>query len=216
MEIKGYIFDIDGTLLSSVQAHLVAWKRALREYGMMPTEDEIVSHFSKPTPVICQNLAPNADHKTIMEIANQKTIYFIDEVERIKLFPKVEELLSEIHKNGIPICFASSNFNRVIQKIVKTFHWDELSVGYVGIDNLVKSKPDPEMIFQSLKLLQSDPSETVMIGDSTYDIMAGKAANTKTIGVCTTHPKKEIESCNPDMVLNEVGDLFDLLPLRIE
>ena len=215
MKIKAFIMDIDGTLLSSRDAHLHAWKRAIREYGIIKSEAEIVAHFGKPTPIISAALAETNDHQVAEDIAVQKTEYFIAEIAHIRLYKDVKTILNTIHAAGIPIVFASSNYNRVIEEMYRTFEWDKISVGYVGIDDIKHSKPDPEMIVKALKKANVAAADAVMIGDSVYDIQAGKAAGTKTIAVCTKHGEVDFQQLQPDLILNAFWDLLPLLPLDL-
>jgi HAD superfamily hydrolase (TIGR01509 family) len=215
MKIEGYILDIDGTLLSSEAAHLMAWKRALSEYGVFKPDNEILSHFGKPTPIIAKQLAENADHQTAENIARQKTDYFIDEIERIPVYSGVNQVLSRIHEDGIPICFASSNYNRVIQAIYQAQHWEKIAVGFVGIEDVENTKPHPEMVLKAAAKMGVEPEKSAMVGDSLYDLKAGKAAGTRTIVVCTKLSYNDWLEHLPDVILNNFGDIIDKLPLNI-
>ncbi|WP_457556860.1 HAD family hydrolase [Candidatus Harpocratesius sp.] len=215
MEIQGYIFDIDGTLLDSNIAHLNAWRRALREYGIFKNDEEIISQFGLKTAQICRNLAgKNVDHSTIQHITEAKTEFLLSEIEKIAAFKGVNELLEEISKKYGKIVFVSNNFNRVIARMIEVNHWNDLSIGYIGIDEIKKAKPDPEMIKKALTLLNLSALRCVMIGDSQYDIIAGKAAGTRTIAVCSSHSVEYFSKLKPDLIISEVTDLMMQLPLN--
>lgn len=214
MEIKGYIFDIDGTLLDSTNAHLHAWRRALRDYGIFKTDLEISSQFGLKTMQISQNLAgENMDLRTIHEIADLKTTHLLTELEKVIPYPRASEILKKISQQYGKICFVSNNFNRIIEKMLTSNSWDQFAVGYIGVDDVQKAKPDPEMIHQALQRLNLAPQECVMIGDSKYDILAGQAAGTKTIAICTKHPAADFADIQPDIVLEKIEDLENNLPL---
>lgn len=215
-EIKGYIFDIDGTLLDSTPAHLNAWKRALKEAEISRDDSEILSLFGKPTKVIAEILLNQAsvDPAKSQAIAQNKTKYFVESIPSIPLFPAVQEILSLLHQNGYKITFASANYNFIIEKMMTVFGWYSISEGFIGVDDVKHSKPDPEMLHLAMKKMKTAPEESVIIGDSEYDILAGKAANVMTVAVCTKHPPDVFLDLQADIVLDEIGDLLQYLPLK--
>ncbi|TFH27533.1 MAG: HAD family hydrolase, partial [Promethearchaeota archaeon] len=111
------------------------------------------------------------------------------------------------------IIFVSNNYNRIIEKMLQHQQWDQISEGFIGVDNVKNAKPDPEMIHLALHKLDTSPGESVMIGDSLYDIQAGQAAGTKTIALCTKHPSSIFEPLQPDLILGEFRDILPYLPL---
>ncbi len=111
--------------------------------------------------------------------------------------------------------FASSNYNRVIDAIIAHFGWSQIAMNYIGMDDVLNGKPDPEMLLKAAAKISVDPSECVMIGDSLYDIEAGKRAGMKTIGVCTGgNTPESFSSLNPDLILDQIGDLRFYFPLE--
>ncbi|MHA1819457.1 MAG: HAD family hydrolase, partial [Promethearchaeota archaeon] len=148
-EIKGFILDIDGTLLNSKQQHLEAWKRTLEKHGIKKSEEEIIAHFGKSTLRIAQELVADKDDDNSMlykQIADEKTKTFYELIPNIKLFEGVQETLEKIHDMGYKIAFASSNYDFILEVFMKTFGWGSISVGFVGIDSITHAKPHPEMI----------------------------------------------------------------------
>ncbi len=216
-KIDGFILDIDGTLLDSTPIHLMSWKEALRELGIEKKDDEITYYFGNPTDKIAEHLLGEGNQNLLEKLKKRKTDVLIENIGEIPVYPKVEKILRKIIDLGGKIVFASSNFNRVLDKIYTTNGWDSISEGFVGIDNIARPKPDPEMIYRSLEMLGlvSSPEKAIMIGDSTYDLEAGKAAGTKTAVVCTKHSREEWLEYNPDLILKNFGQLYDLLPLKI-
>ncbi len=212
--ITGFILDIDGTLLDSTKAHLNAWRKALREYGVIKTDVEIYSQFGKKTAQISRILiGQQADNSTVQEIAIRKTEILLQELTKIKPYPQVSETLHRIHAQQGKIIFVSNNYNRIIEAMLQYQQWEEISVGFIGVDNVKNAKPDPEMIHLALNKLEIKPSDCVTVGDSLYDIQAGHAAGTKTVALCTKHPPTFFESLKPDLILGEFRDILPYLPL---
>lgn len=224
VKIKGFILDIDGTLLNSTVGHLAAWKKALAKHGVSRDDDVIMREFGKPTTIISGNLLGEKKRTELgeekfteiaMDIRDYKTQLFIENIKNVPLYSKVNEILQKISGDGCSIVFASSNFTHLIKEIHDANGWGEWAMGYVGVDDITHPKPHPEMIIKSLEVIGVKPHEAVMIGDSTYDIDAGYAAGTKTIAVCTKKTREFWESAEikPDLIINEFEDLLNYLPL---
>lgn len=207
--------DIDNTLISSTEAHYMAWKHALENNGLSIPAEKVKEQFGKPTNVIARILC-GGNHELGDKIAREKTDYLMENLKYAEEFPNVQKLLRVLSSSGRKICFASSNYNRIIQGFMKQFHWDEFSTQFVGIDDVENGKPDPAMVMEACKKLNLEPHDCIMIGDSIYDVQAGKAAGTKTIAVCTGHfSEKDFEKLEPDLILDNISLLIGLVEEQI-
>jgi HAD superfamily hydrolase (TIGR01509 family) len=214
--ISGFILDIDGTLLDSTPAHLKAWQSILHEVGLNKSDAQILQHFGKRTEQIAGDLfQTEVSSKQINYIAEQKTLHFFDEIEKVPLFDQVQEILTMIHAQKGKICFVSNNRSMIVKKIIAAKKWNLISVGGIGTDDVVNEKPHPEMIFKALEMIQTSPSKSVVIGDSFVDIEAGNAAGVKTIAVCTQHSSEEFQKWRPTLILPAISALRPLLPLYL-
>ncbi len=217
MKITGFLFDIDGTLLDSRPAHTRAWQRTLAAHGILKKETEIHYDFSATDPDVVRTLFDTADPNLINQISREKNDFFIEEIPNIPRFPKVPEILDRIHSDHIPICFVSSNYDRILGLMMEAYDWDEISVGFIGIDAVTHAKPDPEMVNLAIKKIRRTSSECVMVGDSPADIKAGKAAGTHTIAIVSNaYSPEKFRVLRPDKILMAIGDLLPLLPLSFD
>ncbi len=217
LKIRGFLFDIDGTLLDSRPAHTRAWQRTLAAHGILKDTTEIHYDFSEVDPIIARELFSTTDPDLIEQISREKNDFFLEEIPHVPLFPKVPELLARIYISHIPFCFVSSNYDRILGLMMEVYGWDEISSGFVGIDAITHAKPDPEMVNLAIRKIHRKPNECVMIGDSPSDIKAGKAAGTRTIAIASTNfPPESLRAKQPDKILNRIGDLLPLLPLSLD
>ena len=214
MKITGYLLDIDGTLLDSNEAHTRAWQRTLAAHGITKEFDEIDYDFAAPDVDVVPGLFGIDDTGTVAGIAWEKNEFFIEEIANIPLFPGVPDVLASIRDNGGKICFVSSNFDRVIQRMFEAYGWDALGAEFVGLDNVARAKPDPEMVVRAMHRLDLYPAASIMIGDSIADFQAGLAAGTWTAAVCTGGtPRTAFEQVKPDLILDTIAEILPLLPL---
>ena len=188
----GFIIDLDGTILDSFDAHVMAWERVLEEQGVSRTREEIIAPFGKPTPVIASILLGTDDQELISDITKLKAQHFIKEIASIQLFPGARLVLDALRAHVKKVCIASASPNIVIEAVIASSELGSCIDAYVGLDDVVYSKPDPEMIIKSAAMLGIDPADCIVIGDTIYDIQAGNAAGCFTIGVLTGNSTQDI------------------------
>lgn len=209
-KVKGYIFDIDGTIMDSHEGHYHAWDQTTRAHGATFTKEQIVKHFGKTTAQIAIELLKLTDPAIIESVSREKALYFLEEIPHLKLFDGVIEVFNKVKKAGASLCLASSNERNVIEKILDDFKLAPLVDAFVSLDDITKGKPDPEMILKSAQKLHLKPIECVMIGDTIYDIQAGQRAGCKaTVAVLTgIFTREQLEPQKPTLILPHVKDLL--------
>jgi HAD superfamily hydrolase (TIGR01509 family) len=215
-KIRGYIFDLDHTLLNSDRVQIEAALWGFAQQGYTHTYEEVLAHFDLATDEMLRIVGENTFHGDFKLLERQSTDYLIKHIADIPLYPHVQELLAAVHASGGKIGFASNNYCSVIQAIIDTFGWSKWCQGFSGIEDVApqERKPHPAMITRTAKILGCEPADCVMIGDSQYDIRAGKAAGTATIAVCTgTTPITTFQEIHPNWIVKRVGDLLTQIPL---
>lgn len=215
--IKGYIFDLDHTLLVSDRAQIDAALWVLERHNIKRTEADVLVHFDKATDEMMKLVAGDAYTGDGKDLGKEHTDRILELIPSITLYPNTEDLIQRVNRHGCKIAFASNNYDRVIAAILKHFNWNLISAGYIGIDDVRRRKPDPEMVRKSVESLQLTAQQCVMIGDSVYDIQAGKAAGTFTVAVCTGSFKKaDFEPLHPDLIVDSIAALLPSIPLTFE
>ena len=213
--IKGYIFDLDHTLIESDRAHINAALMVLKDHRLHKTDADIWPHFDKATDDMMKSLAGDGIPLTAHQLGLEHTKKLLDLIPTIPLYPQANEILHKIHNGGGRIAFASNNYNVVIGAILKHFKWDAISRGFIGIDGIVNRKPHPEMVQKAVDLLHLKPQDCVMVGDSIYDLKAGKSAGCYTVALCTGSFKSDdFQLLGPNLILNSISELFSILPLQ--
>ncbi|HME55649.1 MAG TPA: HAD family hydrolase [Candidatus Lokiarchaeia archaeon] len=215
MKITGYLLDIDGTLLDSKEAHTRAWQRTLEAHGIVKELGEIAFDFAAPDSDVVPELFGIDEVNSVEEITQEKNDFFIEELSAIPLFPNVPEVLARIHDIEGAICFVSSNLDRVIEGMLVAYGWDALDTRFVGLDGVTRAKPGSEMVIKALDKLGIEASGCVMIGDSTADVVAGRAAGIWTIAINSSgNSQAALVQVQPDLILGSIGELLPLLPLE--
>ncbi len=186
--IKAAIFDIDGTLIDSVDAHAEAWQKAFKEFGKEIKFYELRRQVGKGgdtfLPVFLTQKEIREFGKDVEEYRGE--VFKKEFLPKIKPFPKVRELFLKIKKDGKRIALASSAKTDELEVYKKIADVGDLIEEQTSTDDAEKSKPYPDIFQAALDKLEGvKPGEALVIGDTCYDVEAAVAAKIKSVGVLT-------------------------------
>ncbi len=184
-KIQGVIFDVDGTLVDSNDAHAHAWVEAMAEHGhTVPFEQVrplIGMGGDKVLPETLNIQKESEEGKKISE--SRKRIFKTRYLPTLKAFPQTLELLQHIHRQGLKLIIATSAEPDELKSMFGVIgpHASELFENEATSKDASQSKPDPNIMQAALQSAKLSPNEVVMIGDTAYDIEAAQKADVKTI-----------------------------------
>ncbi len=194
--ITAVIFDVDGTLVDSVDFHAEAWQRAFREFGKKVSFDDIRSQIGKGSDQLLPVFWTKAELEKLEEPLNdfRSELFKREYLSRVKGFPNVRELMQLILSRGQKIALASSAAGDELQTYKKAAGIDDLIEKETSKDDADKSKPHPDIFEAALKQLGHPPKDkTIVVGDTPWDIKAADNAGMRTIGVlCGGFTREEL------------------------
>jgi phosphoglycolate phosphatase len=214
-DIRAVVFDFDGTLavlnidFSEMREQVF---ELMRKYGVSEEEieekylleiiDEVVQILNQKNPSAAETFYQEA-HQILHEVE-------LIAAEEGKLLPGVEAALKSLRDKGLKVGIVTRNCEEAVRKVVPKI--EAFCDVFVPRDIIKKVKPHPEQLTSVLKALHVRGEETVMVGDHTIDIQAGKGVGMRTVGVLTGRVKKEeFEKAGADCVLNEASEICSLL-----
>jgi HAD superfamily hydrolase (TIGR01549 family) len=218
--IKAIIFDVDGTLVDSVDLHARAWQEALAHFG---------KHFDFER--VRYQIGKGGDQLMPVFLSREELEDFGEELEeyrgelfkreylpRVKSFPAVRELFQRVKDEGLQIALASSAKGDELQTYKKLARIEDLVEEETSSDDAEKSKPHPDIFEAALERLgDMRPSETVVVGDTPYDAEAAGKAGIKTIGLLSGgFPEEDLRAAGCAPIYRDAADLltnFDTSPL---
>ena len=190
-EYKAVIFDLDGTLLNTLDDLAFAVNLTLDSFGApRRTTDEVRSFVGSGAAKLIERSMPAGTPAQVIDEATSlyKKLYFENMLRETAPYPGIPELLSELGVREIRTAVVSNKFCRSTEKLCGKFF---PCIGYaVGEDekNGVKRKPSPDMINEAMRRLGVTAAETLFVGDSEVDIQtaanAGVACVSVTWGFC--------------------------------
>jgi phosphoglycolate phosphatase/pyrophosphatase PpaX len=207
---KAVIFDRDGTLFDSLPVILRAFNYGIEPFvTTAPTDEQWFAAFGRDEPEV---MAVFIDAKHKQEAYERFFRYYREHFHEIVLFPGMREIVERLHQNGAKLALftgaGKETAEYCLEKEKILHYFDELVTG----DVVTKPKPDPEGIFKAMRTLQSQPSETLVVGDSGSDVLAGQVAGATTVlvrwgGFVPPHDLP----CNPDYVFKAVQEFYEFL-----
>jgi beta-phosphoglucomutase-like phosphatase (HAD superfamily) len=191
---KAVIFDVDGTLVDSVDLHAKAWQDAFRDYGHEIPFNDIRSQIGKggdqlmPVFLSRNEIEARGDEleKHRGNILKQRYL------PHLKGFPGVRVLFERVLADGLRIALASSAKEDELETYKRVADIEPLIEEQTSSDDAEKSKPHPDIFLAALKRLGDvSPEDVVVVGDTPYDAEAAGKAGLRTIGLlCGGFPEE--------------------------
>lgn len=184
--IKAVIFDVDGTLVNSVDLHARAWQEALAHFGKRVEYERVRYQIGKGGDQLMPVFLSEEELKEFGEELEQYRgeLFKRDYLPRVESFPKVRELFERVRREGLQIALASSAKADELKTYKKIADIEDLVEEETSADDAERSKPHPDIFEAALERLEDvSPSEAVVVGDTPYDAEAAGKAGLKAIGL---------------------------------
>lgn len=217
--IRGLCFDIDGTLRDT-DNHLVeqvsAWIRPFRIF--LPDKKihlisrRIVMGIETPGNAL-QSLADRLDLDAILiAIDNRLNRHHQKgKPDSLQIIPRTREMLIALQPH-YPLAVVSARSEQQTMAFLEKFELTQFFSTIVTSQSCRYTKPHPDPVIFAAQQMGLSPDACVMIGDTTLDIRAGKAANAQTVGVlCGFGEEAELRRSGADLIVAETADLVEIL-----
>ena len=205
-------FDMDNTIVYSDKAHIVAYNEALEKLGYKKKSEFFLRKlFGMPHLTLSKVILPKADKKTIQKFLKIKhNIFMKKSYKLLKLIPNVGKTLNKLRKNYDLALLSNCSKSTILKTLKRVKLNKNIFKLIMGSENVKRSKPFSDELLKAQKLYKHKP--VFMVGDSVYDILAGKKAGVKTIAVLTgNHSKSRLKRYSPNFILKSINELPKLI-----
>ena len=201
-------FDLDGTLLDANRMHFIAFNKAFKNSGLKEVKyKEIFPLFGLMKEKIVKKLFPRIKVGKLSKIIKDKNKFTLEKGYKfVKNFSGVKKSLKILNRKYRLGIVSNCSHKEIITLLNNAKINLNLFSVIVGNDDVKRGKPYPDEIIKAEKI--SGLNAEYIVGDTVYDIKAGKKAKVKTIGVLTgIHSKKILEKEKPWKIVRSVKDL---------
>ncbi len=208
MRPPALLFDLDGTLIDSIELILRAMRHSFIGYGGQPPTDEAWRAMIG-RPLADTFRAFVGDEAEVQRLIARYREYQLAHHDRlVQPYDGVVAAIRRFAEAGHPMALVTSKADWLAQRALVHVGLDRLITVVVGCDSCTRHKPHPEPVERALGLLRAPAHEAIFVGDSPHDIEAGRAAQVYTIGVTWgAFTRDEMARAGADLVIHDIGEL---------
>lgn len=207
-DVRGVLFDLDGTLLDTQRLILVSFRHAVETVlGRSIPDELLMAKVGQPLTVQMWDFTDDQEvHDELLAVYRDYNARVHDDL--IRIFPGVPELITDLRGRGLALGVVTSKRHEAAQRGLATFALDGAFDLLIGSDDCVTHKPDPGPVLQGCGLLDLRPEECVYVGDSPFDLQAGHGAGCPTAAALWgMFPEGVLLAEKPEIVCRDVGEL---------
>ncbi len=212
MKYQAAIFDIDGTLLDSVDLHAEAWRQVFLDHGRDIPFEQIRSQIGKGGDQLLPVFFSKEEVERFGEKMNSERgkLFKKEFLPKVKPFPGVRPLFERLIRDGYKIALASSATRGELEHYAKLLEIDDLIDAGTSTDDAEKSKPEPDIFDAAVKKLSGVPTRTCLaIGDTPYDAEAAGKIGISTLGMlCGGFPEADLRRAGAVAIFQDPQDLL--------
>lgn len=216
------LFDLDGTLIDHFEAIHAAYEFAQQSLDLpVASLEKVKATVGGSVPVTMRRLIGPDESEEVFE----KALALFDEqfarvmLEQVSVLPGVPEVLAFLSGQGVPISVFTNKKGEHARAVLEHLDLARYFEAIIGASDTPFRKPQPEFTDHVLKTHGADPSQTLMIGDSPFDVEAGKVRGLYAAVVATgSHTCDQLQETEADWVFSDMSalgcGLFGMDPVR--
>jgi HAD superfamily hydrolase (TIGR01549 family) len=181
-----FLFDLDGTLVDSVYQHVLAWREALECCGIELAVWRIHRRVGMSGGLFANALLRETGKPVTAELAKKLQQWHAEaysrQVAQVRPLPGARQLLAVLTDSGTPWAIATSGAADLARQTLRML---EISpdVPLITRDEVEHAKPDPDLFLAAAARLKADIRQSVVVGDSVWDLLAARRARALGVGV---------------------------------
>ena len=210
--MPAFLFDLDGTLVDSVYQHVLAWREALEKTGIELAVWRIHRRIGMSGGLLVNGLLRETGHRVTVEEAQRiQRIHaeaYARHVAQVRPLPGARELLAYLSSHRVPWAIATRGRLESARPTLQLLgvHPD---APVVTRDQVSHAKPDPDLFLAAAARLGVEVSESVVVGDSVWDLLAARRARALGVGLLSGgYGQDELEQAGAYRVYQDPADLL--------
>lgn len=183
MEIRGIIFDCDGTLVDSMPPHYVAWVATLKRYGLELSEERFYALGGWPTQRVAELvISESGKPLDAILISHEKEAAFRDAIHLVRPIEPVVSVVKE-HWGKIPLAVATGGVRHICEQLLRQAELFEYFQAIVTCEEVRRHKPAPDVFLEAARRIQVEPRHCLVYEDTDPGIEAARSAGMSFVDV---------------------------------
>lgn len=207
------IFDLDGTLVDSLEDIAAALNAAMTACGRSPAPPHRVrAWIGDGLPTLCRRAAPDADADTLSALVEHaRTAYHAHVCERTKPYPNVQRLLDRLKRDGTPMAVLSNKPHDLVVRVLRELGLADDFAEAFGYTGEQDKKPSPEPALRLAARFQVEARRVYLVGDSPVDVQTARNAKMRAVAVAWGFcDEPDLLAAGPDFIIH---DPLELIPI---
>ena len=182
--IKFVMLDFDGTTADTTPSIIHCSEKVCQAEGYILDHELLARNTGYTTEAAFEFLTGSKDPVFINRVSDMyRELYNTEGLDMITLFDGVLETMERLHSKGIKFAVTTNNVSEVIEAMTKRLGMDKYLDNIVCLDNVENGKPAPDIAIESMRRAGCTPEESIVVGDSTFDMGMGVSAGCRYCGV---------------------------------
>lgn len=210
--MPAFLFDLDGTLVDNVYQHVLAWREALERSGLELAVWRIHRRIGMSGGLLINNLFRETGHRVTAEEAERVQKYHTEAYHRlvtaVRPLPGARELLTYLTEMRVPWAIATSGRIENARPTLQALGVPP-DTPVVTRNEVRHAKPDPDLFIAAAQRLGVDITDSFVVGDSVWDMLAGRRARALGIGLLSGgYGSDELKGAGAYRVYDDPADLL--------
>lgn len=215
MKPKLIIFDFDGTIGDTRQNIIITMQRTMRMVGLpVKSDEECAATIGLTLENSFKAMYPDVSADVAERCVDAYREIFMESVEELtpQLFPGVSDTLARLHAMDIKMSIASSRQSQSLLLFLESMGVAQYFPYVLGSDNVAKHKPDPEPVLKTLRELNYNPADVLVVGDMPVDVAMAHGADVCAIAVTFGNAtREELEEAKADYIIDDFTKILEIV-----
>lgn len=212
MRFELIVFDWDGTLMDSAGMIVACVQAAARDLGLVPPTDDRARHIiGLGLRDALRHALPDLPEERYGELAERYRHHYLSQDDQLRLFEGAADLVDTLARKGHLLAVATGKSRRGLERAMAGSGLESYFLATRCADEC-RSKPHPQMLEELMAELGATPDATLMIGDTTHDVLMAHNAGVAAVAVgYGAHPVPDLAAASPAHLARSVEDLAEWL-----
>ena len=208
MMVRMVILDVDGTLMDTNYLHVEAWARAFKEVQCLIPRSEIHRQIGKGSNLMLDELLPDESMKRQADELHSQ--FYAELQNQGHPLPGAKELIMRLVSGHIPIWLATSAKAEELEHHMQKLDAKDKLAGILSSADVDSAKPAPDIFEQVLEKSGNAPNESIVVGDTIWDIQAAQGSGLRTLAVLTggAYSRQELYEAGAIGVFKDCAELL--------